>query len=115
MSVNLKPTSIIVADLGLDDNGEIMKFITNECARKMRNYVPKREGTLRRTVKVYNNSIIYSQPYAKYQYYGIRIDGTHKVMKYTTQGTGPYWDKKMWAVDGDSIIRAAQSKINGGK
>jgi hypothetical protein len=78
----------------------------------MDKYVPKDEGTLR-LYKIEGNKIIYDQPYARYQYYGVREDGTHRVQNYTTPGTGPYWDERMKSADMSDIIRRANQKFGG--
>lgn len=35
--------------------------------------------------------LVWSSVYAAYQWYGMRIDGTHVVENYTTPGTGKAW------------------------
>ena len=112
MSVIMKPTSVIKARLGLEPGGRVQKFFTSECAKKMDKYVPMDKGNLRR-YKIEDNLIIYDQPYARYQYYGMREDGTHVVRNYTTSGTGPYWDKRMVSADLPSIVKNIQKKFGG--
>ena len=110
MAVYIKPTSQIIANLGLDVNGRVYKYFVNECAREMDRFVPKDIGNLR-DYKIDGRYIIYDQPYAEYQYYGIRADGTHKVEHYTTPGTGPDWDRVMWTAKGQDIINRVQRII----
>lgn len=110
-SVKLKPTSTIKARLGIQPNGRVQKFFTNTCYKHMDKYVPMDEGNLRTIVDIQSNSITYEMPYARYQYYGVREDGTHKVKNYTTPGTGPYWDKRMWSAEKDKIIKEVQDEI----
>lgn len=112
MPIKMKPTSQIIARLGLEPNGRIQKFFTSECAKAMDKFVPKNEGILRQ-YKIEDNYIIYEQPYARYQYYGIRQDGTRPVRNYTTKDTGPYWDKRMWTAKGQDIVKRVQKKIGG--
>ena len=112
--MELRPISQIKASLGIDPTGPVQKFFTDTCAKHMDKYVPKDIGNLRNNVTLTTNSITYESPYAEYQYYGVREDGTHKVKHYTTPGTGPYWDKRMWSAESDRIIRQDQKKINGG-
>lgn len=118
MSVKMQPTSVIKARLGIEPNGRIQKFFTEECYRAMDDFVPKDKGDLRTIVDLESNSITYESPYAKYQYYGQREDGTHKInpANYTTPGTGPYWDKRMVSSKMDQVVKAVQNEINrGGK
>ena len=115
MQVKMQPTSVIIAKLGLNYNGKVHKFFQNACYKAMDKYVPMDEGNLRTIVDLSNPSyIIYEVPYARYQYYGMRDDGTRKVVNYTTPGTGPYWDKKMWNVEGKRIVNEVQEYVNRG-
>ena len=47
MALEMKPTAMILADLGLQPGGEVFDFFVNECAERMDKYVPKREGILK--------------------------------------------------------------------
>ena len=113
MPVKMQPTSEIKARLGIEPNGRVQKFFTNTCYKHMDKYVPMDEGNLRANVSINNDSITYESPYARYQYYGIREDGTHEVKNYTTPGTGPYWDKRMVSAEMEDIVREVQSYIGG--
>ena len=116
MPVKLKPTSQIKARLGIEPNGRVQKFFTNTCYKHMDKYVPKDNGELRTVVDIESNSITYEMPYARYQYYGMRDDGTHVVKNYTTPGTGPYWDKRMVSVEMQDVVKEVQNYVNhGGK
>jgi len=116
MPVKIKMPSAIKAKLGIDPNGRVQRFVTNTFYKHMDKYVPKNEGNLRTVVDIQPTSITYEMPYAAYQYYGIRQDGTHRVQKYTTVGTGPYWDKRMVSGEIDDIVKEVQNFVNrGGK
>lgn len=117
MPVKLNPTSVILANLGLNPNGPVQMFYQNTCYKHMDKYVPYREGTLRINVNLSNPQyIVYESPYAHYQYIGMREDGTHLVHNYTTPGTGPYWDKKMVSAEMGEIVKEVQNFIDrGGK
>lgn len=112
MPLKMNPTSKIVAHLGLDPNGKVQKFFTSECAKAMYDFVPMRNGDLRDYI-IEGNYIIYNQPYARYQYYGMRNDGSHVVQNYTTPGTGTYWDKKMVTSKLPDIINEIQKRFGG--
>lgn len=115
MPVKMQPTSQIKARLGIEPNGRVQKFFTNTCYKHMDKYVPMDKGNLRTIVDINTNSITYESPYAKYQYYGQREDGTHKVKNYTTPGTGPYWDKRMVSAEMQDIVKEVQNYIGGKK
>lgn len=59
---------------------------------------PKRDGPLagstRKRVNGRRGSVSWNRVYAGYQEFGQRRDGTHKVKKYTTPGTGKKFAEK---------------------
>ena len=114
MSVELKPTSVIKTQLGINSDGRVQKFFTNTCYKKMDKYVPMDNGDLRTNVTITANTITYEVPYASYQYHGVREDGTHVVTNYTTAGTGTYWDKRMWSAEGQDVVNSVQNYVNRG-
>ena len=114
MPVIMKPTSEIKARLGIEPKGRAQKFFTNTCYKHMDKYVPKDEGNLRTIVDIGNDTITYESPYARYQYYGMREDGTHVVQNYTTPGTGPYWDKRMVSAEMQDVVKEVQKYVNRG-
>lgn len=114
MPVELKPTSVIEARLGIEPNGKMHKDFTSECAKKMDKYVPYRKGILSNYI-IDDNLIIYHQDYAKYQYYGQRKDGTHKINPDNRNRSKhplatSYWDKKMISAEIKDVIK----EISGG-
>ena len=111
--MELKPISVIKARLGIQPNGPVQRFFTNTCYKHMDKYVPMDKGDLRTNVLVNYDTITYQSPYATYQYYGVREDGSHKVKNYTTPGTGPYWDKRMWSVEKKTVINEVQDYLGG--
>lgn len=110
MNVYMKPASAIKARLGLNENGRVQAFFTNTCYKAMDEYVPKDEGNLRENVDIQKDHITYESPYAHAQYVGYTKG---PVKNYTTPGTGPKWDKRMWSVERENIIRQVQNYIGG--
>lgn len=115
MAVKLKPVSQIKARLGIEPNGRVQKFFTNACYKHMDKYVPKRDGNLRTIVDIQADSITYEQEYAKYQYKGMREDGSRPVRNYTTPGTGTYWDRRMVSAEMQDVVKEVQDYIGGKK
>ena len=113
MPVKMKPTSQIKARLGIEPNGKVQKFFTNTCYKHMDKYVPMDNGDLRTNVDIQPESITYESPYARYQYYGMRDDGTHVVKNYTTPGTGTYWDKRMVSAEMQDVVKEVQKYVGG--
>ena len=108
MPVKMQPTSVIKARLGIEPNGRVQRFFTNTCYKHMDKYVPKREGNLRINVDIQPNMIVYESPYAHAQYVG-HTKGP--VENYTTPGTGPYWDRRMWSAEKQDVVREVQDYI----
>ena len=111
MSVYIKPVGQIKAKLGLNLNGPVQSFFTASCYRHMDKYVPMDKGDLRINVALLSDEIVYESPYAKYQYKGIREDGTHEVKNYTTPGTGPYWDERMVSAEINDVVKEVEDYI----
>ena len=109
--VKMKPVAEIKARLGIQPNGRVQKFFTNTCYKHMDKYVPMDEGNLRTNVDIQTNTITYESPYARYQYHGMREDGTHRVRNYTTPGTGTYWDKRMVSAEMEDVVKEVQNYI----
>lgn len=113
MSVQMKPTSIIKARLGLEPNGRVQKLFTNTCYKHMDKYVPMDTGNLRTNVDIQSDSITYESPYAHAQYVGYTKG---PVENYTTPGTGPYWDKRMVSAEMQDVVKEVQDYVDrGGK
>lgn len=112
MPVIIKPTSEIIVDLGIQQNGPAHAFLTNTCRLHMDKYVPYSGDTghihLRENVEETTDSIIYKSPYAHAQYVGYT---TGPVVNYTTPGTGPYWDELMWDAEKGEVIQEVQHYI----
>lgn len=115
MGVYINSLETIKKKLKINDNGPAQALLTETCYKAMDEFVPRDNGDLRTIVDIRTNSITYESPYASYQYYGRRKDGSHKVRNYTTPGTGPYWDKRMKSAKLDKVIKVVQDRINGGK
>lgn len=81
MGVNIKPTSVIKARLGLEPNGKVQSYFTSTCQKHMDKYVPMRLGNLRTNVDLQTDRITYKSPYAHAQYVGFTKG---EVRHYTT-------------------------------
>ena len=113
----VKITNVLDTQLGInfdDPNNSFVTFVATTCAKAMDKFVPYDNGDLRK-YKIQGNLIIYgdgpSNAYARYQYYGMRQDGTRVVRKYTTPGTGNYWDRRMWSAKKNEVIETIQREL----
>lgn len=119
--LKMKPNSVIEARLGIQPKGPVHQWFTDTCALHMDKHVPYRHGELAKTVvvngevnrdNVTEDTIVYKQPYASYVYYGMREDKTHVILWYTTDThlwAGPYWDKRMWSMEKDQVVKEVQN------
>lgn len=76
-------------------------------------------GNLRESGKIVKgeNGVVYlvwDSVYALYQWFGVRADGTHRVMHYTTAGTGKLWVDAARAQYGDRWAKILQKEFSGG-
>ena len=106
--MKIKPVSEIELNLGINPNGKVQRFFTDTCARHMDKYIPKDIGNLRDNIDKGPNYITYESNYAHYQYVN-QFPEDH----YTTPGTGPYWDKRMWSAEAGQVIQEVQEYVNG--
>lgn len=116
MTVVINSFGKIAKRLGIEKGGPANAHLTEICYKKMDKYVPKDIGNLRDVVDLTSKSITYKSPYASYQYYGQRKDGSRVVKNYTTPGTGPRWDQRMLSAEGKDIVKEMNSYIaHGGR
>ena len=119
MPVKMKPTSEIKVKLGIQKNGPVEKFLVHTCKIHMDKYVPYDEGTLADTAVEEPGQVRYIQPYARYQYKGMREDGSRVIVNRTKTKhplATSYWDKHMVTAEMPDIIKETQDFINrGGK
>ena len=120
MSVRVNSLETILKRLNIQRGGPAHAYFTELCYKKMNKFVPMSEGvskgSLRNNVSLTTDSITYESPYASYQFYGRRRDGTHVIKHWTTPGTGPRWDKRMISVDINDIAKEVGNyvKTHGG-
>lgn len=113
MAFEMQPTSKIIARLGLEPNGRVQKFFTATCAKAMDKYVPFDKGNLA-DYRIEGSLIIYEQPYARYQYYGVSKSG--KSLNYHTDKhplATSYWDKHMVSAELQDVEKEVQKYIGG--
>lgn len=58
--------------------------------------------------------LVWSNAYAAYQWYGMRVDGTHVVEHYTTPGTGKAWVDTARAENKEKWDKVAQNAFTKG-
>lgn len=118
MPLIMKPTSVIIARLGLEPDGRVQAEFTKRCREHMDKYVPFDEGDLSTIVDVQPSWITYESSYAKYQYRGMREDGTHKINEANRNRSmhplaTSYWDKKMVSAEMGEVVKEVQDFMGG--
>lgn len=106
----------IKVDLGLNEGGRVQKFLVDSCANHMDKYVPMDTGALSGNILKTNHSVIYTVPYATYQYFGVSKNG--KPLKYSKEKhayAGPYWDKRMKSAELQDVIAEVQERMSRGE
>jgi len=80
--------------------------LVNQVHADMNQYVPMLSSDLRNlsSIGLDGESIHYNVPYAQRQYHT-------QFSKYTTPGTGPYWDRKAKAIHGKSWVNVTKNAM----
>lgn len=108
MSIKVKvdiPTAEILKARGLGSDTGARKYLASQVKNYCDKYVPMQQGELMKaTIANDGSHIVYTQPYAHYQYYG-KVMAGRAPKKYTGDDLtyhgapmrGPNWDKRMLA------------------
>ena len=81
VTFKLPEAGAMMKKLGLDQRGEVQRVIAEEALGLCDSIVPFRSGMLKQSGHVENNGecIVWNQPYARYQYYGmLMVDPQYK-------------------------------------
>lgn len=99
-------TAKILRSRGLGGDNSVQRFLASEVKRLCDPYVPMQQGALKNqtTIASDGSQLIYTQPYAHYQYYG-KVMAGRAPKKYTGDDLtyhgapmrGPEWEKRMLA------------------
>lgn len=112
----------IMAAHGLGASKKVQKYLASEVKRLSDPYVPMQQGALKNqsTIAPDGSAIVYSQPYAHYQYYG-KVMAGRAPKKYTGDDLtyngapmrGARWTERMLA-DKKAEIESNVKKFIGG-
>lgn len=126
----------ILRKRGLGDSDRVQKYLASQVRKRSDPYVPFRKGTLKNTAQISpgGTQVIYTQPYAHYQYRGLVMgpniltkNGWRSMAKkggkyYTGKELtyhkdagmrGPNWDKRMLADHRDDLEKNVAAAIGG--
>lgn len=125
MSVKVKvdiPTAKILKARGLGSDTGARKYLASQVRNYCDKYVPMQQGDLMKaTIAADGSYIVYTQPYAHYQYYGEVMAGrapkqyTGKDINYHgAPMRGKEWDKRMLADKSKDLERSIDAYIKKG-
>ena len=137
--LEMPEASALIRKMGLDQNGHVQMFHTQNVCRRIKRYMPMQSSMLTKSTYVKSaTEIEVVAPYAKYMYYGkVMIDpainaagfmtpngwrsrkGAIKVVTdrdlvYDTTKNpqaGPYWDRALIANEKDALLSDLQTYI----
>lgn len=122
VKVNL-PKAEILKRLGLGGTNKVQKYLASQVKRLCDPYVPMQQGTLKNnaTVAGDGSNIVYTQPYAHYQYHG-KVMAGRAPKHYTGDDLtyhgapmrGPQWEKRMLADKSKDLERSIDAYIKKG-
>lgn len=110
--IKMDSTQKILLKRALNKDGTIQKKFTQRCAKEMNPFIPFRSGQLKdRDIQIGASSITYTAQYAAKQYHtnaGMGVNGT------SNGGIrGKYWDKRMWLIRGNEIVKDIAKNVGG--
>lgn len=105
--------------LRIDSGEKEIKIAVTEAILDYSNkLIPKADNYLRNSGEIHSQPskglAIWNTKYARYQWYGVWEDGTHKVKHYTEPGTGTMWAEKAARIYEKEIQKVAQNAFAGG-
>lgn len=110
-------TAKILKSRGLGSDNGVQKYLASEVKRLSDPYVPMQQGALKNqsTIASDGSQLVYTQPYAHYQYYG-KIMAGRAPKSYTGDDLtyhgapmrGPQWEKRMLADKSKDIERSVE-------
>lgn len=97
--IHFKEVEQLLAEHGLNDGGEVQKFIDNEVMRHSLPYMPNLNGVLQNAMMsqtvIGSGEIRQNTPYARYQYYGVLfVDPITLKGSFYDARTGRHWSRK---------------------
>ena len=111
----------ILSERGMGKSDKVRIFLAEEVGRLSDKYVPKQQGDLMKYQRASDGSqLIYSQPYAHYQYYG-QVMGGRAPKHYTGDSLtyngapmrGARWTERMMADKRDELVKNVEKYVGG--
>lgn len=116
MKVRLPDKGAVYQRLGIDQKGDVQKYVTDLVFERLIPYIPKLSGELRSNAKKQSNTKIgVTGVYARAQFFGVTKKG--KPFNYSPTGpkVGSHWDRRLIADEGRSIVAVANRYVRSRK
>lgn len=110
ISVTAEVNTLLLEDKleNLLQDESLMLSVHNALARYCHPYVPYLHGPLSETIEVSAEGVTYTQPYARYQYYGDNFNFTKDYHPLATSR----WDEAMMRDHGEEFCDEVQELLN---
>ncbi len=138
--VKMLPSGTIKARLGINANGPVQRYFTQQCYKYMGKYVPGGvSGHINQSAITGPDYIVYRHPGSHYQWAGILYvdpkykkgafyspdygywsrpgeskEPTARKLHYHTELGGSHWEKRMWTAEGNSVLAITQKYMERG-
>lgn len=103
-----------MARLGVDEGGDVQRFITHAVARNLPDFMPRRTGELAAGVTEASPTLVrvVGNPGTRFLFFGVTATG-EPVDYYTGANprAGAHWDRRMVAERGRAITAEAQRRF----
>lgn len=113
----------ILASRGLGSSDKVRKYLASEVKRLSDKYVPMQQGDLKNRAQIASDGsyLVYTQPYAHYQYYG-KVMAGRAPKHYTGDDLtyngapmrGPRWTERMLADKRNDLGKSIEAYIKRG-
>lgn len=105
-------TAQILTARGLGDSFDAQRALAEAAATLAEPYTPRDTGALA-SPQVQDERLLYSAPYAAYQYYGVSQTGKTLTYQNDTGQRGAYWIARMAQAEKESLLAAVQQRTGG--
>ena len=105
----------VAKKLGVDKDGDVQDFVTDEVMRNLPDFMPRDSGTLIGSMyKPRRNLVRVSTPYARFLFFGLTKSGNPvDYSKQKNPNGGPHWDRRLAAARGEAIADNVKRYIKG--
>lgn len=115
VKTTLPVSSAILKKLGVDPDGKVQQFVTDEIYKRLIPYIPFKTGNLRSMAEKRHRSIVVLDVYARAQFFGVTKEGKPFDYEPTGPKVGSHWDRRLKADEGRSIVAAANRFVRSRK